>query len=263
MPLSAQRSQAEGGGPGGIRKPPRCPRRADWIALNRRTGEIVPASCRANFCSWCGPINASHIAGALALAGPERAILLTGLSPNWQTNRHWMRESTYRLRKVLKGELQLAWHIEPNPKGTGHHAHAWQRGPFIPQRALSEVVASVGMGKVAFINRMRGNPNKPLGYGLKLAGMPYGMKTITETEDGLATYLEANGGRLVHTTKGFWRDAEGNACGQREAMKAWASRNRTATLVEEGKWEAMPDERRPGFTRAIAQQRAAEYMARE
>jgi len=204
--------------------------------LNRLTGENFPARCKANFCPWCGPVNASLIGGAIALARPERAILITQVGNDWQTTRHRTRELAYRIRRRAKRNLNWCWHVEPNPEGTGHHLHGWQWGDFIPQRILSDLAASVGMGRVAFINKIRSKPGQPVGYGMKMAGVAYGLK-MAEAAETMDAYLEANGNRLVHASRGFWRDGEGKAYpGQREAMSAWASRNRSASDEDQGEW---------------------------
>jgi hypothetical protein len=59
---------------------------------------------------------------------------------------------------------------------------------------------------------------------MKLAGVGYGLK-MAQAKVTLDIYLQANGARLVHATRGFWRDDQGKAlAGQREAM-TWASRS--------------------------------------
>jgi len=206
--------------------------------LNLTTGQHFPARCKANFCPWCGPKNADLLAGAIAQAKPERAILLTDVGDDWQTVRGRMKVLSYRLRR--RRSLNWCWHVEPNPKGTGQHIHAWQYGDFYPQRMLSATAGSVGMGRVVYINRNRSKAGTPLGYGMKLAGMPYGLK-MAQAAVTLDTYLEANGNRLVHATRGFWRDEDGQALdGQREAMRTWASRNRSAD--GEDKWVLVREE---------------------
>lgn len=214
----------------------RCPRKLGFLMLNLGTGETCPARCRANFCPWCGPLNASLIGGAIALARPDRAILLTDVGDEWQTARNRAKQFAYHVKRKLGVPFDWCWHMEPNPKDTGHHMHAWQRGKdFLPQRALAEVARSVGMGPVAFVNRVKSKRGEALGYGMKLAGVAYGMK-MAEAEDTMGVYLEANGNRLVHASRGFWRDEDGKAfSGQREAMTAWARRSRTGS-DDQGEW---------------------------
>ncbi len=189
--------------------------------LNTETGQIRPASCAANTCWFCGPNNARRVGGAITLAGPQRWGMLTQVGEDWQTVRARMKRATYDLRG-LGVDLSWCWHVEPNPAGTGHHVHYFQRGGFVPQRLLSKVADRRGMGRVATVQRWHATEAATT-YGVKLAGVGYGLKLAgrADTMDG---YLAANGGRMVHASRGFWRDREGEQVGQREAMRAWAQK---------------------------------------
>lgn len=198
-----------------------CPRKLDWRWVHLVSGEMRHARCRANFCPFCGPVNASLVGGALTLAGVERMGTLTQVGNTWQVVRPRMKRLAYDLRRAGRS-LDWGWHVEPNPKGTGHHVHFFQRGDFLPQQELSRLADKNGMGKVADIRKWEAK-GRAAGYGLKLAGIGYGLKQ-TQAEATMRTYLRANGGRLVHTTRAFWRDLDGQAVGQREAMVAWAKR---------------------------------------
>lgn len=212
--------------------------------FNPVTGAVAPARCGVNTCSSCAPIKAYGISGAIALARYERSITLTQVGDDWQTIRRRMRKVRHEVQNAGH-DVQWAWHVEPNPEGTGHHVHAFQRGSFIPQAELSRIASAQGMGSVCWITRHK--PKKGAqGYGLKLVGMPYGMKGI-EAQDGLRTYLSANGGRLVHTSRDFWRDEHGKPCGQAEAITA-ARRARNADEgTEPGSWQLV---RKSDLTRA-------------
>jgi hypothetical protein len=148
---------------------------------------------------------------------------------------------THRLRRDLGRALNWCWHVEPNPKGTGQHIHGWQWGDFIPQRALSAAAGSVGMGRVVYVNRVKAKPGQSLDYGMKLAGVAYGLK-LAQAEATMKVYREANGNRLVHASRGFWRGEDGKPyAGQREAMSAWASRNRSAS-DDQAEWVLVREE---------------------
>jgi hypothetical protein len=132
-----------------------------------------------------------------------------------------MKRVAYDVRHAGVG-LSWCWHVEPNPGGTGHHVHYFQRGDFVPQQLLSHIADRRGMGAVATVQRWR--PSKrATTYGVKLAGVSYGLK-LAEAEASMDVYLWANGGRLVHASRGFWRDREGATVGQREAMRSWVKR---------------------------------------
>jgi hypothetical protein len=186
------------------------------VLLNRSTGQTVPARCKAHKCPYCLPINARLVAGALALAGPQRAVRLSLVGDDWGIARNRMKQLTLAVRRDGY-DWNMAWHREPNPAGTGHHVHGWQRGAdYVPQARLQELCQRVGMG-IPYIEKIR--QTGPITYGLK--GIDYGLK-LADAEDQGATYLEVNGGRIVHSTRGFWRDEHGQGVGLREAMSAAA-----------------------------------------
>lgn len=175
----------------------RCPRKLGFVMLSLSTGVVMPARCDANFCPYCAPIKASQIARAMALAEPERMIRLSLIPDRFPDSQRAVKSLVKWLRRNF-GRVELCYSIEPNPKGTGNHAHAWQHGPRkIPQAALQEACHRVGLG-FPDIRRWR-NRGGATGYGLK--GIGYGMKS-----DDLETFLDLNGGRLVHATRDFFRD---------------------------------------------------------
>jgi hypothetical protein len=88
------------------------------------------------------------------------------------------------------------------------------------------------MGSVVDIRRWE-TKGARAGYGMKLAGVGYGLKEA-EAAATMGTYLRANGQRLVHASRGFWRDLDGEPCGQREAMVSWAKQ---AGASDDGQWQ--------------------------
>jgi hypothetical protein len=203
--------------------------------VSQSTGQTFPARCGAHFCGYCGPINARLVGLAIGLASPERAIRFSLVGESWQVRRHRMKMLTRSLRRD-GFTVEVGWHVEPNPKGTGHHAHAWQHGDYIPQDHLQERCQSVGMG-IPYIEKMKQDvgEGKSVGYGLK--GVTYGLKSMQESGESMAVYLEANGHRLVHATRNFWRDgAERITLGEarKRVVKAAASE-------DEGPWVLVRD----------------------
>ncbi len=199
-----------------------CPRKVGFVLVNRALGLTAPARCKANSCPYCGPVNAHLVAGALAISRPERMIRFSLVGESWDVTR----KRTNMVTKLLRGygySWHLAYHVEPNPKHTGRHAHGYQRGSYVPQAVLQDVCQRAGMG-FPYIERYEPpkGSKKVIDYGLKLAGIDYGLK-LADTEESLRTYLDCNGNRLVHATRGYWRDAEGKTLpGVREAMAAFA-----------------------------------------
>ncbi len=195
-----------------------CPRRREWCWFDPETGQVHAARCRANSCPWCVVVNAGQVARAIGLAKPERAVLLTGLAAQHQQRRAQIKKLSYLVRQNGSA-WNVSWHTEPNPQGTGYHAHCWQYGDFISQRKLDALAHQAGMGMVR-ISRVRAEvgAGTAAGYGVKMVtGLRYGMKLV-DAEASARTYLQANGGRLVHSTRGYWRDDQGKKLTQREAM---------------------------------------------
>jgi hypothetical protein len=160
-------------------------------------------------------VNGKLIVGAMTLGQPERLVTLTQVGDEWQTIRNRVRQLVYRIRSDGVA-FEWAWAVERNPKGTGHHVHGVQWGSFVRQSRLSALAGSVGMGRVADVRRL-GSAAGGSRYPLKaLAGTAYTMKGAQEGRE----HLLRNGGRLVHASRGFWRDSEGRPVpGVREAVK--------------------------------------------
>ncbi len=195
--------------------PTGCERMRGWSFLNLETGQVTAARCGRNGCTYCLRANARRRAKAIAWAGPERAILLTLVGDNHAQIRERMKVLRYRLAREV-GDIQWVYHVEPNPKGTGHHVHAWEKNGYIDQSLLSDKAQSVGMGEVARINKVRSVVGAS-SYGLK--GLSYGLKGIEAADEG-ATYLSENGYRLTHQSRGYFVSEDGARIGVRAAEKA-------------------------------------------
>jgi hypothetical protein len=205
-----------------------CPKTRALVFVNTVTGEMIPARCGRNSCAYCVQGNARRRAKAIAFAAPERAILLTQVGEDWQLVRARMFRLKYELQKALEKEFQWVYHVEPNPKGTGHHVHAWERGAFIPQRLLSATADHVGMGGFARINKIR-SVRDAANYGLK--GLGYGMKGV-EAAESRSEYLLANGRRLTHQSRGFFVDSDGQKASVRDVERLATASGRS----EVGSW---------------------------
>lgn len=228
---------------GEIRRLERCPRRTKEWLWNDATGVLVPLRCRAHACEFCIVVNARVTGLAIAGARPTRAILLTLVGDEWQTIRNRMKRLAWRVRREGY-RLQWCWHVEPNPKGTGHHVHAWQRGDFLPQGRLSEIASGEGMGEFVRISQIR-QTKGPVNYGMKLAGIDYGMKHAEAVG-----YLAANGGRLVHSSRGFWIGENGEKLPLREAQTVWARRAHDVAEVP-GQWRRVRDQDLPFLPKVV------------
>lgn len=166
-------------------------------------GELVEARCRRLFCPYCGPVEALKLAAACAISEPERALTLTQVGDTWRERRERMKHLRDDLASAV-GPFEWAWSVEPNPRGTGYHVHALQWGSYTPQRLLSERAVARGMGRVTWVNALDRRSASSI-YLVKLAADAYGMKAATRAGE-FERYLDVNGGRLMHTSRQFWRD---------------------------------------------------------
>lgn len=211
-----------------------CPNRGGMIFVNTVTGAVALYRCGRNSCAYCVQGNARRRARAIAFAKPERAILLTQVGDDWQVVRLRMAKLKYFLQQEIDKSFEWVFHVEPNPKGTGHHVHAWERGAYIPQPSLSSVAERVGMGGFARINKIH-DVTQASNYGLK--GLGYGMKGV-QAEDSRVAYLVANGRRLTHQSRGFFVDSTTEASGVRkiEKLAAATGREQVGTWVLMGEY---------------------------
>lgn len=189
--------------------------------VSETTGVVIPARCGAHTCEYCAPINAVLTARAIHHARPERLVTLTGVGFPYSVVQRRMATLLQHMRR--RGfTFNATWTVEANPRETGHHLHAAQWGSYVPQGFLSEAAKSAGMGEVTWIERARTGP-QGAHYGLK--GALYQVKGGQDPGEELLRFLEANGGRLVHSTRGFWRDGPGGQPLQlREAQRRAAPR---------------------------------------
>lgn len=192
-----------------------CPAKVGFFMMSRSTGAVFPARCGRLACAYCLRKNARRRALAISYAAPQREMTFTQVGDDWPTFRDRMKRLAYGARKEVPA-FEWVWHVEQNPKGTGHHIHAWQKGSYVPQRLLSELAVREGMGRIVHVSKLR-NVSKAAGYGLK--GLSYGMKGIDADDEG-ALYLGLNGRRLTHQSRGFFTTPQGEKLGVRGAEKA-------------------------------------------
>jgi hypothetical protein len=193
-----------------------CPNTRGQFLMSQSTGAIVPARCARLGCWYCVIVQARRRSLAISYSRPERAVLLTDVGGTWPEIAPRMKRIRYDIAEATGRPFEWVWHVEPNPSGDGrHHVHAWSHGAFVPQKMLARIADRRGVGGVAFINRIRSAVGASQ-YGLK--GLGYGLKSVTEQNHvRSAAYLVANGRRLTHQSRGYWRDAEGARLGARAA----------------------------------------------
>lgn len=196
----AEPESLEGKGPSSSlaslrRDSPRCERVAGWqYTLPAKAGEEPRwRVCGANICDHCGPIKAWKTALAVDRALPERLIRFSLVGDEYQVRARRVRQTMTELRG-LGYEIEYWGVFERNPKGTGHHFHAWTKGSYMPQRVLQDVSLGHGMG---YPDIRRWDPGRggAARYGLK-GSARYGLKADE--------VLELNGGRFGTWSRGFF-----------------------------------------------------------
>ena len=89
----------------------------------------------------------------VALAQPEYMVMLTNLAGDYRTDRDRIATLQTGLRDEV-GVVQWLWTIEPNPKATGYHLHAWGWGDAFSKDQLAEQAGMVGYGLSEYLDQM-------------------------------------------------------------------------------------------------------------
>lgn len=160
-----------------------------------------PSSCDSYRCDVCGPRKAFKAAAiaswALRHAARPRFLTLTLAPDDWQ-ERRW---AVNGLRRKLMNDgyrCEWAWATERGSRTGMTHVHLLQHGSYIPQAALQDAWGSIvdiravksdGLGK--YVTK----------EALRVAG--YVMKGARAELQGYETFLELNGGRSMHWSRGY------------------------------------------------------------
>ncbi len=180
----------------------------------------------------------SRIIKAVEMARAERFLTFTEAGEDWQTIRARMNRIGGDLRQLRGCAWNVVYFVEPNARRGQHHVHGLQWGPFTDEERLSEVASSRGMGKRVQVEPVE-SVGAATGYGMKMARRFH--PEVGPDAEALRRYLDANGGRLIHASRGFWRDSSGRRLGGiREAISA------TRGTVR-GRWVLLPEEEADRF----------------
>jgi hypothetical protein len=159
--------------------------------VNVVTGEFSHPMCKANSCAPCAKWKVGTIEKALKVVSPDFFVTLDCVGSIWKE----IKVNITRYRRLLKSSgvlVQDVSFVEPY-KTTGHHIHQLVHGDHLSTEIANDCAIRAGM-KHATVDPVTHHDS--LAYGLKMA-------THKST---LLPYLEANGGRLTHSTRHFWRD---------------------------------------------------------
>lgn len=172
-----------------------CPR-SRYHFIDVDTAEVVGRSrCGLNSCIYCLRVRSRQYHRAVTLAGPTALITLTRMSGTWQQDRGAVKQMVRDLKRTDHLTISLAWAIEPNPKGTGYHAHGWVCGDHVPDETFDHRARMAGFGSIDV---------EPVTY---VGNFSYPMKNAIHNEASLAEHLRLNGQEPLHA-RGFWRDQD-------------------------------------------------------
>lgn len=159
---------------------------------DRWTRTFQPSRCRR--CIPCTRNQALGLTHAIALARPEWFVTLPALSDEP------VRQTMQRIARALRreGPMEWAWHVERHAASNGSHVHAWLHSSSLAPSDIRTIASAALGGRITFVVRA-----EPL-------TKSYGFKEVLWADDRAALqYLAANGGTLLHTSRGFWRDVNG------------------------------------------------------
>lgn len=218
-----------------------CPK-AGWVLVDRASGTVIrPAPCGRNRCPIHGPRKAYATAVAVDMVRPERFVLVTGLVASHEGRRDQRRVFRQHLRRL--GYEYECWGVVERHESGDHHGHEWQRGDFIPIETFRRAAVGAGMGEWVGLRQWRRRAGGGLGtlYGVKAvarAASLYGVKG-TGTRDGLAGFLDDNGGRYGYWTREFF--GQGYLDARKEAMRQVFNSGDGDEADEAGDWYLVRD----------------------
>ncbi len=232
-----------------------------WVDEMAAAGDFPfrDVECGVLNCPYCIETELWKTTEAFEHAAPERFAVFTQLPADWATARPQINKLHQAIRRgavpgvfksrqgfryldpkgrerFFKGaEIESAYTVEAGAKTGMIHLNLFWHGGFIPQAFLVAVAVALGWGPRVSVTAWSPLTSKASRYGMKEAlnrpASTYGMKEAKSKETALKVdtlqpeqkaYLDRNGGRLLHTSRGFWRDGKGGvALGtRREAFRA-------------------------------------------
>lgn len=174
-------------------------RLANYVVVDRLTGEFWPADCDSGVCQTCG-INRARVRARLITqrckdTDHPRFITLTNAPEDWQQRRCQIRDLARRLRSNGFG-TEWIWVTERGGKTGMIHVHAVQWGDYIPQGAFQEFWG----GRRVDIRAANPRHGEYISKGAARAASYIGKGSATD----LDAALDLNGGRLHHWSRGFF-----------------------------------------------------------
>ena len=159
--------------------------------------------CEKNTCFSCTCVNGQRIAYATQLSTPTHHISITQVGPTASVITTRMTTLSYYVRQAVP-EFRWVWAAEENPGENGVHTHGYfhtgKRQCDPGQKLFNDASRRAGFGRVHYDEIEGDLPVEFYGYPMKTLSSP-----------GLAEHFhELNGSprrrRLIHASRGYWRD---------------------------------------------------------
>lgn len=191
----------------------RCPRRGSTLLFDvNDPTRWIEAGCDAYVCPWCGPRKARQFSYGVTWVTTQvkqpRFLTLTQVPEDFQAVREEVKDLARRMRKEGFA-TEWAWTLEVGKQTGMRHLHAVQHGSYVPQRDLQRL-----WGRRVDIRTAKPQKAAVAGYIAKGAG-PVVKYMNKGAQEDYAAWLELNGGRPFHSSRGFFL-----GLGVRGAVKA-------------------------------------------
>lgn len=192
---------------------PGCSRVRPTIIYNKNDiSSFFWAGCGAWHCDYCGPVKARRMATTIAWRTQHversRFITLTQAPEDWQKRRAKMRKMALWARKQDL-DWNVSWTTELGSNTGMIHIHAIQWGSYIKQSDLQD-----RWGNIVDIRSIKTTDSNVAKYIIK-SSSNVGKYIIKSSADDHKSWINLNGGRGIHVSRGYWGDLS-----LREAMKA-------------------------------------------
>ena len=174
-------------------------RLADYVVVDRLTGEFWPADCDSGRCERCGVerarVRARLITERCREVEHPRFITLTNAPGDWQQRRGQVRDLARRLRSAGY-QTEWIWVTEAGSRTGMIHVHAVEHGDYIPQDLLQDMWGGRRVDVRAAQPRHGEYISKSAAKVANYIGK--------SGRDDLESALALNGGRLHHWSRGFF-----------------------------------------------------------
>ena len=159
---------------------PQCKYKS-WFWLNQSTGEVSPYCCGSWACSDHRAAVAYKWACRVAQARPERMVTFTNIPRDKE--RAYLAYS--HLVQAIRREglaFEYCRFMEVGSKTGMYHFHLAQKGSYIPQRLLSHLAESNGLGRIVDIRRcQQKGPEWYLAKYITKEGCPAGWRKVAQS----------------------------------------------------------------------------------